>query len=259
MKTIKNILLLIFTLSSTIVLSQNAKEISKKASDAVDLDAMEMISTLKIYDTKGNIRTRQTATATKKFGQVSKTLLRFLAPADVKGTGMLIYDYENKSDEIWIYMPAIRKTRRIINSEKSKSFMGSEFTNADMSKPNLNDYRYKLLGIENFNGAACWKIHFEPINENIEDENGFSKKIAWINKKNNLVQKVEYYDLDGELHKIMLIKNYKLVDTAKKRYFAYYMEIKNVQTGRKSTLKIDKFQMGSSMKESNFSPASLSK
>jgi outer membrane lipoprotein-sorting protein len=156
-------------------------------------------------------------------------------------------------------MPAIRKTRRIISSEKSKSFMGSEFTNADMSKPNLNDYRYKLLGIENFNGAACWKIHFEPINENIEDENGFSKKIAWINKTNNLVQKVEYYDLDGELHKIMLIKNYKLIDTVKKRYFAYYMEMKNVQTGRKSTLKIDKFQMGSSMKESNFSPASLIK
>lgn len=259
MKTKKNSLMLIFTLSASIILSQNAKEISKKASDVVDIDAMEMISTLKIYDTKGNVRTRQTATATKKFGQVSKTLVSFLAPSDVKGTVMLIYDYENKSDKMWIYMPAIRKTRRIVSSEKSKSFMGSEFSNADMSKPNLNNYYYKILGTKKYNGDDCWKIQFEPISEDIEDENGFSKKTAWINKKNYLVQKVEYYDLDGELHKIMLIKNYKLIDAAKKRYFAHYMEIKNVQTGRKSTLKIDKFQKGSTMKESNFAPSALAK
>jgi len=78
MKTIKNTLLLIFTFSTSLLLSQNAKEISKKASDAVDLYAMEMISTLKTYDTKGNVRTRQTATATKKFGQVSKHCFDFL-------------------------------------------------------------------------------------------------------------------------------------------------------------------------------------
>ncbi len=235
-----------------ILKAQDAKTISKKAMDAVSMDAMEMVSTLKIYDNKGNMRTRQVATAVKKFGNTSKTIIKFLAPADVKGTAMLIYDYENKSDEMWIYMPAIRKTRRIVSSEKSKSFMGSEFSNADMSKPNLDDFNYKLLGTEQINGKDCRKIEMIPINEAIEEENGFSKKISWIEKSNNLTQKVAYYDLDGTLHKIMTLKNYKPLGN---KYIAYSMEIKNVQTGRKSVLSIDKFQQGSSMNEMNFSPA----
>jgi hypothetical protein len=103
---------------------------------------MEAISTLRIYDARGRERVRQTSMASRLFesGSTEKRIIRFLSPAEVKGTGMLIYDYDDRNDDMWIYMPALRKTRRIISNEKRKSFMGSEFSNADMSAPNLEDF-----------------------------------------------------------------------------------------------------------------------
>ena len=66
--------------------------------------------------------------------------MRFLSPPDVKGTGLLIFDYEENDDDMWLFMPSLRKTRRIVSSEKAKSFMGSEFSYADITPPALNDF-----------------------------------------------------------------------------------------------------------------------
>jgi hypothetical protein len=126
--------------------------------DIIDIGNMEMTSTIHIRDGKGNIRSRQITTVSQKFQTVNKTIVRFLAPADVKGTAILVYDYEKQSDDMWVYLPALRKVRRVISSEKGKNFMGSEFTNADMSKPNFDDFDYKLIGSEILSGFECYKI-----------------------------------------------------------------------------------------------------
>ncbi|MCK5766735.1 MAG: outer membrane lipoprotein-sorting protein, partial [Bacteroidales bacterium] len=177
--------------------------------------------------------------------------------ADVKGTAILIYDYKSKDDDMWIYMPALRKTRRIISSEKGKSFMSSEFTNADMSKPNMDDFDYAILSSETYMGYSCWKIETSCKDEDIADENDYSKRIAWIEKDTYLCHKIEFYDLSGELHKIQFIEQYKKQSNGK--YFAFYMKMKNLQNGRKSVITIDKFQLGSTLGESIFAPAMLEK
>jgi outer membrane lipoprotein-sorting protein len=212
---------------------------------------------LKIFDAKGRERIRQITTASKKFGEINKTIMKFTAPADVKGTAILIYDYTNKDDDMWIYMPALRKTRRIISSEKGKSFMSSEFTNADMSKPNMNDFNYKILSSETYKGHSCWKIKNACKDEDIEDENGYSKKIVWIEKETYLCHKIEFYDLSGELHKIQSIEQYEKQSNGK--YFAFYMKMENTQNGRESIMTINKFQIGSTLTESTFTPAMLEK
>ncbi len=237
--------------------AQSAHEIADKAADAINFESMEMISELKIYDNKNNERIRKIATATKKFSNTTKTLIKFLSPADVKGTSILIYDYENESDAMWIYMPALRKTRRIVSSEKGKSFMGSEFTNADMSKPNMDDFTYTIIGTENIAGKICWKIEATCLNENVEDENGFSRKVIWIEKNTSLTQRVEYYDFDNELLKIMTIGDYKKQSNG--GYFGFRMEMQNVQSGRRSALKVEKFQLGSNLSESDFAANMLGK
>jgi outer membrane lipoprotein-sorting protein len=254
----KNILLTIFLIIiSTWSFAQTARKISEKASNVIDISAMEMALTLKIYDSKGRVRERQIATASKNFGNINKTIMKFIAPADVKGTSILIYDYEDKDDDMWIYIPAIRKIRRIISSEKGKSFMSSEFTNADMSKPKMNDFNYKILTSEIYNGHSCWKIETSCKNEDIEDENGFSKKIAWIDKNNYLCYKIEFYDIEGELHKTQTIEQYN--KQANSKYFAFYMKMENEQNGRKSIININRFQLESMLPESKFTPAMLKK
>jgi outer membrane lipoprotein-sorting protein len=247
----------IVLLTAFTVRAQDAREISKKASDAINLDAMEMVSTLKIISPNGEERVRTLSTATRKFGNVSKMMMKFLEPADVRGTTLLVFDYENKDDDLWIYMPALRKTRRIVSSEKGKNFMGSEFTNADLSKPNLDEFNYKILGEENIDGKQCWKIESTCKTETQEDQYGFSKRISYIEKENYLAHKIEYYDLSGELLRVESINNYKKQSNGS--YFAFNMEMKNVQNNRRSVMTIDKFQLGSNLTEAQFTPAMLEK
>ncbi|MBN2350405.1 MAG: outer membrane lipoprotein-sorting protein, partial [Bacteroidales bacterium] len=252
-----SVLLMIATFSVITGKGQDAKVISEKATEAIEYNSMEMVSTFKIYDARGSERVRQITTATKKFGEVNKTLIKFISPADVKGTAMLIYDYKNKDDDMWIYMPALRKIRRIVSTEKGKNFMGSEFTNADMSKPNMNDFEYKIIGTAALEGKTCWKIESVCNNDDIAADNGFSKKVSYIEKETYLCHKVEFYDYEGSLFKTQLIQDFRKQPNGK--YFAYRMEMKNEQNGRKSVLLVDKFQIGSNLQEGSFTPAMLEK
>ena len=257
MKKIKLMLTLLMLALFMQTNAQDPKEINQKASDVSNPDAYEMTATLTTYDAKGNKRVRDFASVSKKFGTTTKMLIKFLSPANVKGTAILIYDNKDKDDDMWIYMPALRKTRRIISSEKSKSFMGSEFSNADMSRPTIDDFNYKLLGTKPYNGKTCWVIEITPKTDKIADENGFSKKIAWIDKDKYYVYKMEFYDLDGELWKVMTVGDYQELGGGK--VMSRKMEMKNEQTGRYSILSVSQLQAGSNLTENNFTTAMLEK
>ena len=249
--------LIITILISCTVTAQNPKDISRKSADAIALGSMEMTTTLKIMDAKGNTRSRTLNMASKKFGDVTKMMMIFTDPADVKGTSILIFDYEDRADEMWIYMPALKKTRRVVSNEKGKNFMGSEFTNADMSKPNIDDFDYKIISSENINGRACHVIEATPVSKEATLSNGFSKKVSYIDKDNFLCYKIEYYDLKNKLLKTQIIGDYRPVEGG--NYFYYEMEMKNEQNGRKSVLKTDKFKAQSQMSEAQFSSSNLDK
>lgn len=251
-------LLVVFTLvCSQKLVSQTADEINDKTMDMISFSSMEMTSTLKIIDSKGRERIRKMITTSDKFNGINKTLMRFTSPSDISGTAMLVFDYDKKDDDMWIYLPALRKTRRIVSSEKGKSFMGSEFSNADMSRPNEEDFTHKILAEETYMNQACWKLESQCKNEDIEDMYGYSRKAAWIGKKNYLCYKIEYYDYNDELLKVQTLDNYKKQPNGK--YFAYHMEMKNLQNGRSSVLIVDNFNLGSNYPESHYSSAMLSK
>lgn len=249
--------LTIILVTSSFAASQNPREISKKSADAIALGSMEMTTTLKIFDAKGNARSRTLNMASRKFGDVTKMMMKFTDPADVKGTSILIYDYEERADEMWIYMPALKKTRRVVSNERGKNFMGSEFTNADMSKPNIEDFDYKIISSENINGRASHVIEATPVSQESLQSNGFSKKVSYIDKENYLCYKIEYYDLKGKILKTQTIGDYRPVEGGS--YFYYEMEMKNEQNGRKSVLKTEKFKPQSQMTEAQFSPSNLDK
>jgi hypothetical protein len=255
MKTINFFLTAIAILATAGLKAQDARTIADKASEAINPGSMEMTSKLKIYDNKGNVRVRELSTATAKFNGTSKTLFKFLSPADVKGTTILIYDYENKDDDMWIYMPSLRKTRRIVSGEKGKSFMGSEFSNADMSKPTMSDFTYSIAGSEILEGKNCWKLESKCARAEVEKSNGYSRKISWIEKSSNLTWKIEYYDHASKLLKVETIGDYRKQPDGK--YFAFKLSMQNVQNNRKSEIVINKYQSGSALKESAFSATTL--
>jgi hypothetical protein len=253
----KKLLIIAITMITTASFGQDAREITDKSVDLTRIDAMEMTSTLTIYDAKGRERVRETATAAKKFGNTTKVITRFTSPPDVKGTSILIYDHEDKDDDMWIYMPALRKTRRIVSSEKGKSYMGSEFSNADMSVPNLEDFTYAIDGSEQYNGKECWLISAVPVDDDVADNNGYSKRVSWVDKSEYFSYKSVFYDFDDILFKEITMSGYEEMGNGK--YIIRRMEANNLDNGRRSVMTIDQLQKGSDLTENSFAPSALEK
>ena len=237
----------------------SARDIMDKVALSRKLDGSEAVIKMSIVNDKGQKRERKITMATKLYdgGKTEKRIYRFLSPADVKGTGVLVFDYETKADDVWVFLPALRKTRRIVASQRSQSFMGSEFTYADLNIPSLDDFSYKLLKEEDFGGEPCWVIEATPKDKGIAESEGYSKKVYWVSKKTFAVRKVVYYDLDGKPLKELKSSDVKLLDPKNKRYRALRMEMKNQQNGRRSVFETEKVSFAPGTQDDYFTPRYL--
>src|SRR5690606_17636920 len=156
------------------------------------------------------------------------------------------------ADDVWIYLPALRKTRRIVSSQRSQSFMGSEFSYGDLNIPALDDYEYKVLKEEAIDGEQCWVIDVMPKSKDVAEAEGYSKKTYWISKQKHSLRKGVFYDLKGKLLKELIAKDIKLLDPKKKRYRAMRMEMVNKQNGRRSVFESEKMTVAPDTKDEYF-------
>lgn len=264
MKTIK-LLLYVLCLSSisysVSAQSLTAKQVQEKCIEATRVKGSEALSTLIIISKKGQKRVRKMSMVSKLHdnGNTEKKMIKFTEPADVKGTGFLSFDYKDKADDKWIYMPALRKTRRIISSENAKSFMGSEFSYADMSLPTVEDFTYKFLVAETINGESCYAIEIIPKNDEIANENGFSKKTSYISKNDFVMRKAFYFNLSGEKEKEMAVGEVIEVDKTNHKYKIKVMTMVNLLNGRKSISTIDQIQYSPNVSDDYFTTRFLEK
>jgi len=195
--------------------------------------SMQATISLSITEKSGAKRSRTIAMTTKSFsGGLEKRYIKFLEPTDVRGTAMLIVDNKEVSDEIWIYLPALKKTRRISSSENGKSFMSSEFSNADMASPRLTDFKSRHLEGSGTNNT--WIIESLPIDDDKADEYGYTKKISYISSDKFLVQKMEFYNFENELFKIIEMRDFHT--TPEGKFMVSSMIASNTVTNRKSEI-----------------------
>ncbi len=226
--------------------------------DNTKLRGLESKTRLDINDGKGNVRTRVTTMASRIFEDgTEKRVIVFVSPADVKGTAMLIFDHKTGSDDMWIHLPALRKTRKIVSTEKSKSFMGSEFSNSDLAVGDIDDFEYEIVTEEEFGGELCWKIRTTPKTDDIADENGIAFKYMWVAKKDFIPRKTLFYDLDEEPYKEMVYSGIRMLDTENRKYFITHMEIKNLQNNRFSVMDMEEIKFNPSVPEEYFTTAFL--
>lgn len=235
----------------------DAQQIMQKVADTKMLEGSEAL--VKMTVTGKEPRSLSMATKLYDGGKTEKRIIRFLSPSDVKGTGVLVFDYSDKADDVMLYMPAMKKTRRIAGSQKSQSFMGSEFTFGDFNTPALGDFTYKVVKEENAGGESCHVIEVLPKSADVGDSEGYSKKIYWVSKATNTVRKGEYYDASGDLLKVLTTSDVKLLDPAKKRYRAMKLEMENKKNGRKSVFETEKIAFSPNVKDEYFTNTYLEK
>jgi hypothetical protein len=235
------------------------REIMEKVTLTRKLDGSEAVVKMTVMDDKKQARERDITMATKLYdgGKTEKRIYRFLSPADVQGTSVLVFDYETKADDVWIFLPALRKTRRIVSSQKTQSFMGSEFSYGDLNIPAIDDFEYKLVNQESFGGEACYVIDATPKSKEIAEAEGYSKKTYWVSKDKFAVMRGLFYDKDGKLLKELITGNIKLLDAKNKRYRPMHMEMINKQNGRKSVFDSSKVTFAPNTKDEYFTTAYL--
>ncbi len=146
---------------------------------------MEMI----LIDKRGQRRVRRMRNFSKDVGEDDYSLMFFLAPADVKDTGFLTYDYEDldKDDDQWLYLPALKKTKRIAASDKSGSFMGSDFNYSDMSSRPLDRYSYSIMKEDEVDGHKVWQIESVPNTKEEINRTGYTKSVLFVRQDNFVV------------------------------------------------------------------------
>ena len=171
---------------------------------------MEMI----LIDKRGKKRVRRIATFSKDKGEDTLRLMFFKHPADVKDTAFLTSDYDDpsKDDDQWLYLPALRKTKRIASSDKSGSFMGSDLNYSDMTDRNLPDYDFTLKKEMAVNGINTWLIESIPRSKKIIGETGYKKSLIFVRQDNYVVIRAVHWEKDGGYLKYVDVKKLELID-----------------------------------------------
>jgi len=184
-------------------------------------------------------------------GDGDKSMSIFDRPRDVKGTAFLSFTHKTDSDDQWLYLPALKRVKRISSRNKSGSFMGSEFAYEDLSSQEIEKYTYKYIKDERCGDSDCFVVERYPVDE----LSGYTRQVAWIDKKEYRPYKIVFYDRKNALLKTLTYTDYQ-------QYLGRYwradkMFMENHQTGKTTLLSWKDYKFGNGLSERDFDRNSL--
>jgi outer membrane lipoprotein-sorting protein len=233
----------------------DAREVMERNFRVTKVSALEFDATMVLTNEKGQTRERRMTTVVKlqPNGVDSRFLVRFSTPADIRGTGFLQVEHADGDDDLWIYLPALKKSRRLVANNKKDSFVGSDFSYGDIALPKVDLYRHVMKGREQVDGVDCYVIESTPRDDAVRASSGYSRKVTWVRSDNFLEAKVEYHDLSGQLLKTQLVKRPELVEAGRGTWFARHREMTNHRTGHRTTFTVDRIEPKARLADDMFS------
>ena len=245
-------LLIAFTLNAQTAEEKGlaiAKEADKRDSGWKDQAA---VLNMTLRNRHGQASTRHMRNrALEVKGDGDKTLIMFDEPRDVKGTAFLSFTHAIKPDEQWLYLPSLKRVKRISSSNKSGPFMGSEFAYEDISSQEVEKYSYKYLKDEVLEGRDSFVIERFPQYE----KSGYTRHITWLDKEMYQPLKIDFYDRKNTLLKTLTYHNYKQYKG--KFWRPGRMEMVNHQTGKSTTLNWTQYKFDNNFTTRDFNESSL--
>ena len=182
-----------------------------------------------------------------------KSLIIFDHPKDVRGTALLTFSHKDGDDDQWLYLPALKRVKRIASSNKSGPFMGSEFAYEDLSSQEVEKYTYKYLRDEACGELSCFVIERYPVDK----KSGYTKQVVWLDKSEYRPQKIEFYDRKKSHLKTLTFHEYK--QYLNKHWRPGRLEMVNHQTGKSTTLTFSDYAFQTGLEEGDFDQASLAR
>ena len=184
-------------------------------------------------------------------GDGDKSLTVFDTPRDVKGTAFLSFTHATKPDDQWLYLPALKRVKRISSRNKSGSFMGSEFAYEDLSSQEIDKYRYKWLRDETLDGKKTMVVEYYPAYEN----SGYTRQVVWIDSEIMQIVGIEFYDRKNALLKTLTMGDYRRY--ADRFWRAGVMRMENNQTGKSTEIRWSDYEFGTGLGDRDFNKNAL--
>jgi len=230
-------------------------EVTKKNDDVMSgFKDSKSKMTMKLINAKGQTRVRHMRSRSLELNGGDKSLMEFLSPADVKGTKFLNYEHAKRDDDQWLYLPALKRVKRISSKNKSGSFMGSEFSYEDIGSFNIEKYDYKdeQVKTQKLNGVEVYVVERFPNYK----YSGYTKQVAFIDKKTLLTLQTDYYDRKKSLLKSAYLSDYKLIDGV---YRVGKITMKNFSNSKTSILIWDEESIKNGLSHKDFHKRVLKK
>jgi len=217
--------------------------------------------TMTLVSESGTRRERSTLGLSKLLpnGIDRQRVVRFLAPAEVKGTATLLVEHADGDDDIWIYLPALRKVRRLIANNKKDSFVGTDFSYGDIIGHRVEDWTYQLVAHEMIAGADAYVIEAIPRSDKVREASGYGKRKIWISTDNYVAVRATYWDTGDTLFKELEATDVRVIDSQADKWQAFRLIMHNRQTGHRTELVFTKLEVGIGLRDEEFSERYLEK
>jgi outer membrane lipoprotein-sorting protein len=223
----------------------DARQIVEEAQKRTEASSQRYEGLLQVFDEKGKISDKRWTFERLGSHGRSRAVLRFTAPADVKGVALLVVNHPDRASDQWMWTPAVERDRRIALQDRSTRFFGTDFSFEDLEERDVSQYDYRLLGDETIDGAACWKIQSTPKEAKSSQ---YSGSIVWIRKDTYAFARIESSIGDQVVRRL----NYSDFQNVQGIWTARQMEMFDLRRNSRTRLTLDKLEYNVPMSEDRF-------
>lgn len=225
--------------------ADDARQIVSESQRRTDAASERYEGLLQVFDAKGKIADKRWTFDRLGSHGKSKAVLRFTAPAEVKGVALLIVNHPDRSSDQWMWTPAIERDRRIALQDRSTRFFGTDFSFEDLEERDIDQYDYTLKGDETIGGAACWKIESTPRQTKSSQ---YTRSTVWIRKDTYALARIENYVKDQVVRRL----EYSAFEKAQGIWTARQLEMADLRRGSRTRLTLDKLEYNVPLKDDDF-------
>jgi hypothetical protein len=231
-------------------LQQDPRQLVEETQRRTTSQSQRYEGTLRVIDAKNKVTEKRWESERIGSHGSSKVVLRFTAPAEVKGVALLVINHSDRSSDQWMWTPAIHRERRIALQDRSTRFFGTDFSFEDLEERDTNQFDYKLLGQEIIDGAACWKLQSIPKQSKVSQ---YSYSYVWIRKDNLAIAQIENYSKEQVVRRA----HYKDIRNIQGIWTAHQVDMHDLKRNSHTILVIEKLQYNSPMKDDTFTLQAL--
>jgi len=237
--------LIVASASLHVFAADNARQIVEEAQKRTDAASQRYEGLLQVFDAKGKIADKRWTFERLGSHGRSKAVLRFTAPAEVKGVALLVVNHPDRASDQWMWTPAIERDRRIALQDRSTRFFGTDFSFEDLEERDVDQYDFTLLGDEAIDGAACWKIQSTPRQSKSSQ---YTRSIVWIRRDNYALARIESYAKNDLVRRL----NYSDIRSVQGIWTARQLEMTDVRRGSRTRLTLDKLEYNVPLVDEDF-------